>query len=1201
MDIETEAKVLLAVDPQSRLLYRMDLASYEVAVEETSDLSRNYYSTEVTKVERLLGKDTLNWNFSSPEVERYRRRAIQTHLLQPDPTGYLSYTTTREMSSAYSDITEIRLEVDVSDYMHERFIEPELSEEEEEVSELSLNKSFVVSRSTHKVEMKVCLVTSVSEVLVKLIRMVYNETHIKILLSLPTNQFAFKVKGLRDYMTGSNAVLAYKQVLASMRERELLKVKLVEIPRPGDSFFPPIVKVPGHEAMSKALSYDAPLKPVFMWYPPSILNEMPGDFSAQVKPELAKPRLHTVFSTDANAIRTKEFNDFIKGKPNTPNTLFTGECDWPVRVRVCGVEKLFFMFCEAIFGEATANGSTVPDYITLPDPKRRSKHKTLSKSKSQSKVTTVSKPKSLSKPKSHSFKNLPQGKNRSGSAISHTSSNILFSEISSSHIHHGSSSNILNDAAGYFRLPFLPYLISFEAMLMYGDKVLAGCLKVSSPVKFSYSARSFEWLTFPVKISDLPKETRIGFNLIIHSTSGERLTIGCTAKTLFDELGRLRTGLTALNIWPFYKIEPRLASMEEYWGKTTNPIEAAMNVTSISPGSLGSLKAFEYSQLFVQFDSFTSPDIQWSQRDTNFQKKMYYRMQTLRNIASTSSVQRKRYASSGSSLAHPIEVKTADDYDLDLITTAPTIEDLSKLEAVLAIDPLTALSEEDRRLLVQCREHYKTNSSALILFLRAIDWMRPVQAAEARRILKFWAAPVPDDAVCLLSAEFADEYLRLFAVRHIAYLPDEDLVLYMIQLSQALIFETQHFSPLAEFLLERSLKNPFIVGHAFFWSLRSQLDVKASCERFGVVLEQFLMLCGSFRAELEQEVNSINLFKEVAETVKTKESATDRLAYIRAALVEPSSDILEKFPLPIDSRIQCSSIIPEKCKVMSSKKLPLRLVMKNKDPVGDDIWIIFKTGDDLRQDILTLQLICVMDRIWMDAGLDLRMKPYIVTATQDQVGMIEMVMKSMTITEIQGTYGGVLGAFKKEPIQEYLKDHNPDNETYESSLENFIRSCAGSCVATFLLGIGDRHPGNIMVTQAGQLFHIDFGHFLGNFKSKFGIKRERTPFVLTEEMEFAMGGKDSESFERFKELCCQAYNLVRRQGHRLIYLFKMMISAGMPELSSEEDIEYFRDMLSLHLTDSEASDRFRKEISNSRNNTFRRFDNAIHNLKHAGN
>lgn len=52
-----------------------------------------------------------------------------------------------------------------------------------------------------------------------------------------------------------------------------------------------------------------------------------------------------------------------------------------------------------------------------------------------------------------------------------------------------------------------------------------------------------------------------------------------------------------------------------------------------------------------------------------------------------------------------------------------------------------------------------------------------------------------------------------------------------------------------------------------------------------------------------------------------------------------------------------------------------------------------------------------------------------------------------------------------------------------------------------------------MLSETGHLFHIDFGHFLGNFKSKFGFKGERAPFVFTTEMAYVMGGKDGKLFK----------------------------------------------------------------------------------------
>ena len=56
---------------------------------------------------------------------------------------------------------------------------------------------------------------------------------------------------------------------------------------------------------------------------------------------------------------------------------------------------------------------------------------------------------------------------------------------------------------------------------------------------------------------------------------------------------------------------------------------------------------------------------------------------------------------------------------------------------------------------------------------------------------------------------------------------------------------------------------------------------------------------------------------------------------------------------------------------MDSKMAPLWLVFETEER-ADDAALLYKRGDDLRQDMLTLQMIRVMDKLWKRHGKDYR-------------------------------------------------------------------------------------------------------------------------------------------------------------------------------------------------------------------------------------
>jgi len=502
------------------------------------------------------------------------------------------------------------------------------------------------------------------------------------------------------------------------------------------------------------------------------------------------------------------------------------------------------------------------------------------------------------------------------------------------------------------------------------------------------------------------------------------------------------------------------------------------------------------------------------------------------------------------------------------------------LKRIVASDPLYRMPSEERQIVWKYRDWLRkeANPRALVKILECVTWYNVHAVRDTYRLLSLWSLITPVDALQLLDAKFANRKVREYAVRCLNKLDDRELKDYLLQLVQALKYEPNHFSPLAVWLVKRALQSPMLLGVPFFWMLKSEIHVPEISERYALLLEMYLRRCGSQREDLFQQARIVTKLNQVALSIKSVPSSRRKQEVQKrlAALDLPST-----FQLPLDAKRVASGIVTEKCKSMDSAKAPLWLVFKNADPNGEAIWLIFKSGDDLRQDLLTLQMLGIMDRIWKMEKLDLCLTPYKCVATGDEMGMIETVLESDTAANIQKAAGGVTGALKQTPLANWIRKHNP-GEAYDRAVWNFTRSCAGYCVATYVLGIGDRHNDNIMVNQQGFLFHIDFGHFLGHYKTiVLNVRRERAPFVLTPEFANVMGSQSSDNFSTFVQLCCDGYNIIRRHANVFINLFAMMLSTGIPELQSEDDIQYLRKALQMDLNEEEAAKHFTKLIKES--------------------
>ena len=482
----------------------------------------------------------------------------------------------------------------------------------------------------------------------------------------------------------------------------------------------------------------------------------------------------------------------------------------------------------------------------------------------------------------------------------------------------------------------------------------------------------------------------------------------------------------------------------------------------------------------------------------------------------------------------------------------------------------------------------KNTPYALTKIMNSVKWGEPKSENEfIKNILYPWKTVEICDILYMLSRKFSVNKLypntngvlehfdgmkkiREYAISKLSQLKNEELNFILLQLVQAIRYEdisTKNVdSPLVEFLISSCCKDT-ILSSSFFWFIECESDTsdqgpktseqeKEITEIFGKIRDKFFEYITKY-PEILKIINNELSFKEELVSISNKLSQVSKVENKKKELYnlienEKKNSFQEtEYYLPIDPRLKIKGTITEGCTVFKSAKCPVKYTFKvtedtkkyNNHADKDHMRIMFKYGDDLRQDQLILQMISYMDSLLKNMHLDYEFTTYKTLATSKSDGFVEFVPNSKTIFDIKKLYNNQIRAY-------YEEISGKDEKILNKKLDSYINSCAGYCVVTYILGIGDRHLENLMIDNNGRLFHIDFGYILGK-----DPKPMPPPIKLCKEMVECMGGKGSKRYEEFQQKCVNAYWVLRDNARVIVNMFYLMIDSGIPELNNIDNLK----------------------------------------------
>jgi len=311
------------------------------------------------------------------------------------------------------------------------------------------------------------------------------------------------------------------------------------------------------------------------------------------------------------------------------------------------------------------------------------------------------------------------------------------------------------------------------------------------------------------------------------------------------------------------------------------------------------------------------------------------------------------------------------------------------------------------------------------------------------------------------------------------------------------------------------------------------------------------------------------------------------------------------------SYVKIEKFIPN-VQVITSKQRPRKITLRGSD--GKDYVFLLKGHEDLRQDERVMQLFglvnALLERDSQTKKHDLRIQRYAISPLSHNCGLVGWVPHTDTLhslirdyrqskktplnlehremLKIASDYDLLTVMQKVEVFNDALRrSKGKGNDLYEilwlkstNSEEwlerrtKFTRSLAVMSMVGYILGLGDRHPSNLMLDKlSGRVLHIDFGDC---FEVAMNREKypEKVPFRLTRMLIKAMEVSGIEG--SYRSTCERTMTVLRESRDSLVamleaFVYDPLISWRLVDLSAAETQE--KDAVGVNEIDAVSSNR----------------------------